>query len=68
MADVLPLEERHAELVRAQRGRAPSRDLADIGWQLEELRVATFAQQIGARGQVSAARIRRALDAVERPR
>ena len=68
MADVLPLEERHAELVRAQRGRAPSRELADIGWQLEELRVATFAQQIGARGQVSATRIRRALDAVEQAR
>ena len=35
--------------------------VADVGWMLEELRVSQFAQGLGVRGQVSAKRIRRAI-------
>ena len=46
-------------------GRPLPPALRDIPWQLEELRVAHFAQGLGVRGQVSAKRIRRAIrDAV----
>lgn len=38
--------------------------VAEIRWQLEELRVSLFAQQVGAREKVSAQRIRKALAAV----
>ena len=38
-------------------------EIAAIAWQLEELRVSVFAQPIGAKGQVSATKIQRALDA-----
>ncbi|MEQ8842095.1 MAG: ATP-dependent RNA helicase HrpA [Acidimicrobiales bacterium] len=40
---------------------SPSLELEDLNWQLEEFRVATFAQQLGARGKVSEKRIRSAL-------
>ena len=36
--------------------------LADVPWMLEELRVAQFAQAVGVRGQVSAKKIRRAIE------
>ena len=42
-------------------GRPLPAALRDIPWQLEELRVAHFAQGLGVRGQVSAKRIRRAI-------
>ena len=42
-------------------GRPLPPALRDIPWQLEELRVAHFAQGLGVRGQVSAKRIRRAI-------
>jgi ATP-dependent helicase HrpA len=38
--------------------------LEEIAWMIQELRVSSFAQGIGVRGQVSAKRIRRALAAV----
>ena len=44
------------------RGRPVPATLAEVPWLLEELRVAQFAQGLGTRGQVSAKRIRRALD------
>jgi ATP-dependent helicase HrpA len=59
LGEVRPLEQRWAAL-RRRPGVTPAA-LADIGWQLEELRIATFAQPLGARGQVSATRIDRAL-------
>ena len=40
---------------------APSVALEELNWQLEEFRVATFAQQVGTREKVSEKRIRSAL-------
>jgi len=40
---------------------AASAELEELNWQLEEFRVATFAQQLGAREKVSEKRIRAAL-------
>jgi ATP-dependent helicase HrpA len=45
--------------------RAAAADVADIGWQLEELRVSLWAQQLGTPRPVSEQRIYRALDAVQ---
>ncbi len=39
----------------------PSVALEELNWQLEELRLATFAQQVGVKGKVSEKRIRAAL-------
>ncbi len=62
-AELIGVERRHADEV-AQRGLTPT--LEDLQWQLEELRLATFAQQLrdpkGAK--VSARRIERALGAM----
>jgi ATP-dependent helicase HrpA len=44
-------------------GRPLPDALGEVPWMLEELRVSQFAQGLGARGGVSAKRIRRALDA-----
>jgi ATP-dependent helicase HrpA len=44
-------------------GRPLPAALRDVPWQLEELRVAHFAQALGVRGQVSTKRIRRAIRA-----
>jgi ATP-dependent helicase HrpA len=38
-------------------------ELVEAGWLIQELRVAQFAQALGVRGQVSAKRVRRLLDA-----
>jgi ATP-dependent helicase HrpA len=43
-------------------GRPRPAGLREIPWLLEELRVAQFAQALGVRGNVSAKRIRRAID------
>jgi ATP-dependent helicase HrpA len=64
MAEVAPLEQRHRSLVGTFAGSAVPSEVTELGWQLEELRLAVFAQAVGVRGQVSAARIGRALDAV----
>jgi ATP-dependent helicase HrpA len=42
----------------------PSLELEEINWQLEEFRLATFAQQVGTREKVSEKRIRSALRAL----
>jgi ATP-dependent helicase HrpA len=64
MAEVIPLEQRHRSLVRTFATATVPPEVTELGWQLEELRLAVFAQAIGVRGQVSAARIGRALDAL----
>ena len=46
MAEVLPLEQRYANIVDTAGPGKLSSDLADVRWQLEELRVATFAQPL----------------------
>ncbi|MEJ7722039.1 MAG: DUF3418 domain-containing protein [Ilumatobacteraceae bacterium] len=61
MDEVVPLERAYAEYLRRVGRRAP-REATTIGWQLEELRVAVFAQQLGVvGGKVSVTRIERAL-------
>jgi ATP-dependent helicase HrpA len=40
-------------------------DVTDIGWQLQELRVSLFAQQLGTPRPASDKRIYRALDDIE---
>ena len=46
MADVLPLEQRYVNVVdTAGAGKLPA-EVVDVRWQLEELRVATFAQPL----------------------
>jgi ATP-dependent helicase HrpA len=42
--------------------RPDSPALHEVSWMLQELRVSSFAQGVGVRGQVSAKRIRRALE------
>jgi ATP-dependent helicase HrpA len=58
MRAVRELEATYRE-VRAARPRDPG--VAEARWMLEELRISHFAQGLGARGQVSAKRVRRAL-------
>jgi ATP-dependent helicase HrpA len=58
MDEVVPLEDEYAALVR--RG-ATGAAVVELGWRLEELRVSTFAQPIGAKGAVSATKLRREL-------
>ncbi len=61
MARIQPLEEEHDKLLDTL---PPSPELIDIGWQLQELRVSLFAQQIGVEGTVSEKRVRQALRTV----
>lgn len=56
------LEQYYGQLLDALTPSQMTRRVTDVGWQLEELRVGTFAQSIGARGGVSAKRIRREID------
>jgi ATP-dependent helicase HrpA len=58
MDEVVPLEDDYATLVR--RG-ATGHDVVELGWRLEELRVSVFAQPVGAKGGVSATKVRREL-------
>jgi len=61
MDEVVPLEEEFAARVR----RGASGPVAvELGWKLEELRVSVFAQPIGAKGSVSATKLRRELAAL----
>ncbi len=66
MAEVHPLEARYAQLVESIGPSNALPGLADIAWQLEELRVATFAQPLVVKRQgqapVSAKRISAVLD------
>jgi ATP-dependent helicase HrpA len=61
MAEVLPLEQRYANVVDTAGPGKLSPDLVEVRWQLEELRVATFAQPLmvkrPGRPPVSAKRI-----------
>jgi hypothetical protein len=65
MAEVLPLERRYTDIVDTTGPGKLSPELVDVRWQLEELRVATFAQPLMAKGPgqppVSAKRIATAL-------
>jgi len=64
---VLEMERAYAGLLTALRpAQRASADVVAIGWMLEELRVSLFAQTLGTAYPVSAKRVRRAIEAVER--
>ncbi|MFE3702498.1 ATP-dependent RNA helicase HrpA [Nocardia tengchongensis] len=48
-------------------GRRGGRDIVEIWWMIEELRVSLFAQQLGTPYPVSAKRIEKAIDTARRP-
>jgi ATP-dependent helicase HrpA len=65
MARVHAVQDAYDELLRAlppPRRSAP--DVQDIGWQIEELRVSLWAQQLGTPRPISEQRIYRAIDRV----
>ena len=65
MQRVHAVEAAYDQLVRAlPASRAGAADVRDIGWQIEELRVSLWAQQLGTPRPVSEQRIYRAIDAV----
>jgi ATP-dependent helicase HrpA len=72
MAEVRPLERRYTDIVDTSGPGSLSPELVDVRWQLEELRVATFAQPLmvkrPGRPSVSAKRVAAALGSVGTPR
>jgi ATP-dependent helicase HrpA len=62
MAEVVAVESAYRDVLR-QFGRNVPAEVVELGWQLEELRVSTFAQSLGAARGVSAARLRTAIRA-----
>ncbi|MCP9490635.1 MAG: DUF3418 domain-containing protein [Solirubrobacteraceae bacterium MAG38_C4-C5] len=70
MGAVHELEHEHAHaalLASRPSGHPLPEQLAEVPWLLEELRVSLFAQGVGARGPVSAKRIRRVLAEARTP-
>jgi ATP-dependent helicase HrpA len=59
------LEERYDRFIAALDHGAATPEMVYLGWSLEEFRISTFAQPLGARGQVSAKRLRRELSRLE---
>ncbi len=67
MSRVHAVEDAYDELVQALSPvRASADDVRDIAWQIEELRVSLWAQQLGTPRPVSEQRIYKAIDAVGR--
>ena len=65
MSRVHAVEDAYDELVQALSPvRAAADDIRDIAWQIEELRVSLWAQQLGTPRPVSEQRIYKAIDAV----
>ncbi|WP_081845083.1 ATP-dependent RNA helicase HrpA [Mycolicibacterium aromaticivorans] len=65
MHRVHAVEDAYTELLQAlSPTRAAASDVRDIGWQIEELRVSLWAQQLGTSRPVSEQRIYRAIDAI----
>ena len=64
MAEVVALEQDYGGLLSALTPSQVTRRVVEAGWGLEELRLATFAQIVGARGKVSPTRVARELDAL----
>jgi ATP-dependent helicase HrpA len=64
MGGVQELEAAYRAKAEALRGRPQPAELREARWLLEELRMSHFAQGLGVRGQVSAKRVRKLLDAV----
>lgn len=67
MSRIHAVEDAYDELVQALSPvRASADDVRDIAWQIEELRVSLWAQQLGTPRPVSEQRIYKAIDAVGR--
>lgn len=64
LRDVAALEARYVALLRSLHRDEVTPALVEFGWQLEELRVATFAQQLGTVRSVSAKRLTKELAAL----
>jgi ATP-dependent helicase HrpA len=64
VAEILPLERSYRHLMAALEPAQVTPRVVDAGWLLEELRVSLFAQQLGTRVPVSAARVHTELDAL----
>jgi ATP-dependent helicase HrpA len=65
MQRVHAVQQAHRHLVDALPGRrSAAPDVRDIGWQIEELRVSLWAQQLGTPRPISEKRIYRAIDAI----
>ncbi len=64
MDEVVPLEARYSAFVDALPAGEATPELAELSWQLEELRISVFAQSLGAKGSVSPKRIGKALSAL----
>ena len=65
MQRIHAVQDAYDELVSALSPmRAAATDVRDIGWQIEELRVSLWAQQLGTSRPISEQRIHRAIDAV----
>lgn len=62
MLEVQPLEAAYTAYLTSLGSQPASSDAVELGWQLEELRVAVFAQRQGTRAATSPTRIRRQLD------
>lgn len=64
LAEVHPLERRYRALLQQLGSRRVPAEVVDLGWQLEELRVVTFAQPLAVRSGVSSTRCARVLAAL----
>jgi ATP-dependent helicase HrpA len=65
MARVRVVQQAYDELIRAlPTGRAAEDDVQTIRWQIEELRVSLWAQQLGTPRPISEQRIFRTIDAI----
>ncbi len=68
LTDVAPLEQRlQRHLRRSGPAEAARPEVADVTWQIEELRMSLFAQPLGVNGPVSTRRITKALDRLGAP-
>ncbi|HNJ97849.1 MAG TPA: DUF3418 domain-containing protein, partial [Ilumatobacteraceae bacterium] len=64
LRDVAALERRYTQFLRRLHRDEITAQIVDFGWQLEELRVATFAQQLGTAKSVSVQRLAKELAAL----
>ena len=64
LRDIAVLEARYTALLRRLHRDEITPDLVELGWLLEELRVATFAQQLGTAKSVSVTRLAKELAAL----
>ena len=64
LRDIAALERRYIAFLRRLHRDEITPDIVEVGWLLEELRVATFAQQLGTAKSVSVTRLAKELVAL----